>query len=197
MKHPLPLEFSLQPAAPWGHKAGKPLSKAKATLWVEAEALRMRWEVIDHPASYRCAVEEDGGPVWQDSCVELFIMALDQSGDYCNFEFNSQGLCLSARGPDRHHRRPLGEQEYAVIQRELIPLSTQPEPWLGWTLEVRIPRELLGSNEDLRKQDLLGNIYKCADLAVSPHYLSAFPIATERPDFHRPEFFRVLYKSAL
>lgn len=197
MKHPQPLDYSLRPAAPWGHQASHPLPQVHATLWVEAEVLRIRWEVIDHRATFRCDVAEDGGPVWQDSCVELFIQALDGSGDYCNFEFNSQGLCLSARGPDRHHRRPLIEKEYAVIQRELCPLSTQPEPWLGWILEVRIPRELLGTSQDLRQQDLRGNLYKCGDLTASPHYLSAFPIATERPDFHRPEYFGLLYKAAL
>ena len=39
---------------------------------------------------------------------------------------------------------------------------------------------------------LEGNLYKCADKAKTPHYLSAFPIDTEKPDFHRPEFFQVL-----
>ena len=31
-----------------------------------------------------------------------------------------------------------------------------------------------------------------ADKAKTPHYLSAFPIETEKPDFHRPEFFNFL-----
>jgi hypothetical protein len=37
---------------------------------------------------------------------------------------------------------------------------------------------------------LRGNLYKCADKSKTPHYLSAFPIETEKPDFHRPEFFQ-------
>jgi hypothetical protein len=36
---------------------------------------------------------------------------------------------------------------------------------------------------------LRGNLYKCADKSKTPHYLSAFPVETEKPDFHRPEFF--------
>ncbi|MBR3471266.1 MAG: hypothetical protein IKH22_01600, partial [Prevotella sp.] len=33
-------------------------------------------------------------------------------------------------------------------------------------------------------------VYKCGDCLSVPHYLSLFPITTERPDFHRPEFFQ-------
>lgn len=37
-----------------------------------------------------------------------------------------------------------------------------------------------------------GNLYKCASCAEIPNYLSAFPIETPTPDFHRPEYFRPL-----
>lgn len=33
------------------------------------------------------------------------------------------------------------------------------------------------------------NFYKCGDGLTVPHYLSWSPIVTEKPDFHRPEFF--------
>ena len=36
---------------------------------------------------------------------------------------------------------------------------------------------------------LRGNFYKCGGHGPLEHYLSWSPIATERPDFHRPEFF--------
>ena len=58
-----------------------------------------------------------------------------------------------------------------------------------WGMTVQIPATLFG----LKSFDgivLKGNLYKCADKAKTPHYLSAFDIETEKPDFHRPEFFR-------
>jgi hypothetical protein len=196
MQNPNPRSFVLQIPGSWGapaHDVSCP--RVEATLWLEETALRIRWEVLDSPETFRCEVNEDGGPVWQDSCVELFVNALDGSGDYCNFEFNSRGACLSARGPDRHHRAELDEGGYEQIQRQLLPWETRRDPRLGWVLEVRIPASLLGCTGDLRERTVLGNIYKCGDKTEAPHYLSAFPIRTERPDFHRPEFFDLLYKA--
>lgn len=190
-----PCNFTLQPSPRWGAPAqGTPCPQVHATLWVDEVALRVRWEVHDTLATFRGEVKEDGGAVWQDSCVELFLECQDGSGDYCNFEFNSRGVCLAARGPDRHHRTPRTESQYAQIQRELIPMETQTESRLCWVLEVRIPRSLLGCAGNLRERVLRGNIYKCGDKTRAPHYLSAFAIETDKPDFHRPEFFGVLYQ---
>jgi len=36
------------------------------------------------------------------------------------------------------------------------------------------------------------NFYKCGDELQTPHFLSWNPVRTERPDFHRPDFFGVL-----
>lgn len=33
------------------------------------------------------------------------------------------------------------------------------------------------------------NLFKCGDELSHPHFLSWQPIRTEKPDFHRPEFF--------
>ena len=42
------------------------------------------------------------------------------------------------------------------------------------------------------------NLYKCGDNLSHPHFLSWRPIATEKPDFHRPEFFeRVKFQDIL
>ncbi len=180
--------------ASWGPPSDSTVAMplVRATVWVEALVLRVRWEVTESLATFRCECVDDGAPVWQDSCVELFVAALDGSDDYCNFEFNSRGTCLAARGPDRAHRIPLRDAHYARIQREMLPVDAINDGQIHWVLEVRIPRALLGAKDDLRKHALRGNLYKCGDKSDAPHYLSAFPIATARPDFHRPEFFAPL-----
>ncbi len=33
------------------------------------------------------------------------------------------------------------------------------------------------------------NLYKCGDNLSHPHFLSWRPIQTDKPDFHRPEYF--------
>ena len=155
-------------------------------------SLRIRWNVQESPLTYRCEVRADGGPCWQDSCVEAFIHCLDGSGNYCNFEFNSMGFCLAARGPDRHFRHPLPQSELERIER--IPAPPDPtqlhQPQLHWSLEVELPLAVLGWHEhSAHLPQVMGNFQKCGDQAQAPHWLTAFPIASPRPDFHRPEFF--------
>jgi len=129
--------------------------------------------------------EQDGEAVWQDSCVEVFLKIPD--GEYANFEFNSKGVCYAARGKDRQNRTELSKDEYMQIKRKPGGVSTEGD-FCNWTLSVQIPGALLGI-EDCDLQNIEGNLYKCADHAAQPHYLSAFPVNTPKPDFHRPEFF--------
>jgi len=135
--------------------------------------------------------EQDGEAVWQDSCVEVFLRMLDSSGGYANFEFNSKGVCYAARGKDRQNRTEISKPEYAQIIRKPGGISIE-DGFYRWTLAVQIPFTLLGVSEDFRLFQLEGNLCKCADLAVEPHYLSAFPIDTPEPDFHTPDFFKNL-----
>jgi hypothetical protein len=141
--------------------------------------------------------EHDGEEVWQDSCVEVFLKMLDGGGEYANFEFNSKGVCYAARGKDRQNRTELSKDEYIQIKRKPVGVSTEGD-FCKWTLSVQIPGVLLGTADcDLQKLPVEGNLYKCADHAAQPHYLSAFPINTSKPDFHRPEFFSSLLPLAL
>jgi hypothetical protein len=63
----------------------------------------------------------------------------------------------------------------------------------SWELCVRIPFHLMDIDADHLPPKLLGNFYKCADATDQPHYVSWNPIKTEKPDFHRPEFFGEIY----
>lgn len=173
-----------------------PIPEVAAYATPLADRLQMRWEVQEGEHTFRCEVTEDGGPCWQDSCVELFLLSLDQSGTYVNFEFNARGVCLGARGTNRHLRSSFDKNAYSRILRRPS-LKAPPEKGSGplsWSLDVDIPADLFGAapGVDLRNCNLFGNIYKCGDKSDSAHWLSAFPIDTPKPDFHRPEFFRNL-----
>jgi len=135
---------------------------------------------------------DDNDPVWQDSCVEVFIQAPDGEG-YFNFEMNCIGTLLAAkrkaRNEDVVHFTP-------DIMSHILRLTSLPrEPFAeksgthGWSAAVGIPFSVLGFAEGERPHSLRANFYKCADGTTEPHYLSWAPISTPAPDFHRPEFF--------
>ena len=177
------LNFSLEPR--WNRIA--PVS-AEAAVDVCGNFITAEFTVREAPECFCQSKELDGEAVWQDSCVEIFLK-IPGSDEYANFEFNSRGVCYAARGKDRQNRTELSKSEYAQIIRK--PSEAEKDgDFYRWTLSVQIPKELLGvKSGDLRALKIEGNLYKCADNAAKPHYLSAFPINTTKPDFHRPESF--------
>ena len=138
---------------------------------------------------YRAAVQEDNGRSWEDSCVEVFLQNPANPAEYFNFETTSRGFVLAARGICRNNRQTLPLETIAKIKRSGTAPSIQDDS-VYWSMTIEIPAEIFGIKSF--KEPLRGNLYKCADKANTPHYLSAFPIETEKPDFHRPEFFDVL-----
>jgi len=131
--------------------------------------------------------------VYEDSCVEFFV-APGAKGPYYNFEFNAIGTCLMAMGPDRNNRQRMDPKVVAVIQR-LASLGDQPfaekKEGPSWELTVTIPFKIfIGMDiNDLTGKAFRANFYKCGDKLTMPHYLSWNPIGTDKPDFHRPEYF--------
>lgn len=133
-------------------------------------------------------------PVWQDSCVEIFIGDRDGEG-YHNFEVNSIGTLLSAhqkgRGVDV---TPISEEDARSVIRmtsERSAAHAEKDGIHEWTAVVGIPFSLLGYNG--RPASLRVNFYKCADGSRWPHYVSWAPIESPSPDFHRPEFFKEIF----
>ena len=100
----------------------------------------------------------------------------------------SRGFVLAARGTDRQNREKLSADAITKIKRTKQ-LASVAGNLICWGMTVTIPPEIFGL-ETFEGISLEGNLYKCADKAKTPHYLSAFPIDTEKPDFHRPEFFQ-------
>ncbi len=193
---------------------------ADATAILESEGVRVTVDCLNWPKEYpyhpltvaslahngerlfieffvrcnylRAVNTENNSAVYQDSCVEFFLAPHGRT-PYVNFEFNCIGTLNAARRMDRHTATPLSDEELDKVER-YASCGKRPfqelEGLFSWSLTASIPLSLLNLKWEGKAIELMGNIYKCADLTSHPHYLSWAPIDTPAPDFHRPEFFR-------
>jgi len=138
---------------------------------------------------------ENQSPVSEDSCVEFFVEP-HPGGEYWNFEFNCIGTVNASHRMVRPQPTRLNADEIAGIHR-YASCGTRPfrelEGLFTWNLLVAIPLTLMGLDADNMPEKVRGNFYKCASATSEPHYLSWNPILTEKPDFHRPDFFGDIY----
>lgn len=159
-----------------------------------SEALFMRFSVKG--TMLKAVYTKDLSPVHEDSCLEFFCMPVDGE-KYTNFEFNCIGTCdASNRTSRKIDVVKFTEAEMKTIER-LPSIGTKAfkemEGMFEWELTVKIPFKLMGIDSENLPEKILGNFYKCADDTDSKHFVTWAPINTEKPDFHRPEFFGELY----
>lgn len=190
---------SLKPNSKWlAQGYGHPLAetvRVEGIVSLDFEILRVQWLVQEPAECFRIEVHTDQGPIWQDSCVELFLSCYgkERPVSYLNLECNALGKCLVARGPDREKRHPLSPQEIQTIRRQAD--YQKKADRISWSITVELPLILTGWSFDqlqAHPDQLIGNLQKCSDLSQAPHWLTAFPIPTPSPDFHRPEYFQPL-----
>lgn len=130
---------------------------------------------------------EENTPVYLDSAMEAFFCFDKKSGIYLNFEMNANGALLAMYGPKRIGRKtfPMELHHACMCQAEVKKDS--------WSLSLHIPLSLLTfvyGPLDLRKgSHFTCNFYKISETASIEHYASFSPILTDKPDFHRPEYF--------
>ena len=156
------------------------------------DGLRLEWKVDEQ--SIRALQGVPGGEVYEDSCVEFFFQPSADDPHYYNFEWNAIGnLCVSWR-TGRFDAEPAPAGVYDLVLAEAscgaVPFAERPSDG-PWTLKVCIPAEALWKSglKSLRGLKARGNFYKCGDGLAVPHFVTWAPIATEKPDYHRPEFF--------
>lgn len=126
--------------------------------------------------------------VCEDSCVEFFVnFTPEQSDKYINFEVNAAGVMYAAIGTDRYNNAFLQLEEIEGLN---IHTEIKEEYWM---VSYEISYELIKKYYpyfDIKQCDyILGNLYKCGSKTAYRHYLSYFEVGTEKPDFHRPEYF--------
>jgi len=166
--------------------------EVKFVVAYKHDALCLKYYVKEttHLATYRTSNE----PVFKDSCVEFFI-AVNGSGNYYNFEFNSLGTCLASYGKDRHDRLKLAPDVIAEITSRVKWINYSPATnQFEWELTVILPVKVF-CFDDIQFQPLQQyqvNFYKCGDNLPEPHYLAWNPVRSTVMDFHQPHFFGAL-----
>ena len=129
--------------------------------------------------------------VCNDSCVEFFVnFDPEHSEQYFNFEMNAIGTVNAAFRSDRFHYVALTKEEIDALQ--IKPFIKAEE----WGVEYHISVGFLqGKYPDFRMENckyVKANMYQCGNEHMPKHRLSLFPVLSETPDFHRPEFFGVI-----
>jgi hypothetical protein len=151
----------------------------------------------------RCRHQRFLDPVYEDSCVEIFLQPKPDRG-YLNFEMNCGGALLASHITD-HSRTPEGFAAFTRLQphegRQLAVRSTLPrlvEPEidspLDWELSFFIPFAVLeayvGPLGPAAGQQWRANLYKCGDRTSHPHWAAWSPV--DERNFHLPRCFGVL-----
>ncbi len=154
-------------------------------VFIEGYGFALRMECVE--AAPRAVYTAYMDPVYTDSCMEFFADWLSD-GRYINMEMNANGALLSCIGADRHARTPVRD-----ICGDIFPVEARVEDD-RWTVTARIPLGLLtailGAPVDVTAGfTFRANFYKCGDETAAVHYGMWSPVATEKPDFHRPEYF--------
>ncbi|MDY4044271.1 MAG: carbohydrate-binding family 9-like protein [Marinifilaceae bacterium] len=153
--------------------------------------LMLRFDVRER--EFRAVETGLHAPVWEDSCVELFI-APTENGGYYNFEFNSVGAFLLSHGFGRHEREKAPEEIAREMRREsIIRFSSDPRdayPY-HWQLLAEVPYTTFFKHSFVPRPgtSIRGNFYKCGNKLPHRHYLMWNPIYTPSPDFHQPDYF--------
>lgn len=171
--------------APWADFAAKP--EVSFSIAHCGDCLFVKFYVKERflKAVYR----NDNGPVYKDSCVEIFI-AFENNKNYYNLEFNCAGTCLAGFGPNRTDRISIPLHLINSIKRETL-IKNGKDGLLNWELTLSVPLQVF-------RYDKLGsfynkkcwvNFFKCGDELPEPHYLAWNNILGEDINFHQPDFF--------
>lgn len=161
---------------------------AHAQLCYSADALFVRMWAEEENIRATYPKSDVLGHTYEDSCLEFFIAPVSGDGRYLNFEYNPNGCVCVQIGTGREDRIRMAFEEDIF---EAAPRRTED----GWEITYRIPFSFLRTlYPDFKAEtgmQIAGNFYKCGNLTEQKHYISWNPIASETPDFHRPEDFGV------
>jgi hypothetical protein len=142
-------------------------------------------------------------PVYEDSCVEMFLEPRTDRG-HLNFEFNCGGALLASHVTDPRRvpggfaaYRRLTDQDGRQVQvRASLPPVVDPEIGhpVTWQLAFFVPTRLLenyvGPLGPLGGQVWRANFYKCGDRTSHPHWAAWSPV--DELNFHLPRCFGTL-----
>lgn len=140
----------------------------------------VRLQTDESPLLARYSKQND--PVCRDSCMEFFFRPNENDSRYLNFEFNPFGTMYLAIRTSRHDAvYPEKDKNYFNVESYVDDKS--------WVLQFCIPFEFIDEIFGCHTKTIYGNLYKCGDETQNKHFATYYPVITEKPDYHRPEFF--------
>lgn len=131
-----------------------------------------------------------GDPVYQDSAMEAFFMFMNGKEGvtpYFNFEMNANGALLTEIGTGRAGRKKLSEEigQWLTCEAEI-----EENQWsVSLHLPLSVIEQFYGTIDFKEGCQFRCNFYKISETKETEHYASCFPIDSETPNFHMPEFF--------
>lgn len=157
-----------------------------AQIAYDEDGITVRFTVGE--SNPQCDKKKHFEQVCLDSCVEFFVNFMPEKSDYyMNFEVNAAGAMNVSYRLDRHHSTRLLLEE--VESFRITPVIAEDH----WTVTYKIGYDFIKkyySGFDINSAEYVKcNIYKCGGLTAMRHFLTYFKIGTEKPDFHRPEYF--------
>jgi len=168
-------------------------------FWMAYDDANLCIKFVVRETYVRARYTKPQDPVYTDSCVEFFVSHSLEEDVYYNFEFNCIGCCLAAKGKKNGSidlRTPLSAdvmKQIRVFPSLGFAPFEQKEMKDPWELTILLPVTCFGVNSLADQQlEVKCNLYKCGDELEVPHWISYFPIQTDRPNFHRPDAFQEL-----
>jgi len=169
--------------------------RAVARLLYSDEELFVQYQVeSDHIYAETTSLN---GPVWEDSCVELFA-AVDQTQRdyYVNFEVNCIGTAHLGVGTDRANRdliTPELAKSIRITTSVSGPAKTPANDDEHWWIAVAIPFKTLtavtGTPVDPEQGTTwYGNVHRIRS-EPTPMFAAWNPVETPEPNFHQPSAF--------
>lgn len=131
-------------------------------------------------------------PVYRDSAMEAFFQFEHEKGArgsaiYLNFEVNANGALLAEYGGGRTSRTHFTKEELEAFECSAVVEEGR------WSFRIHIPLwvldEIYGPLNIGRGSRFTCNFYKISEAKEIEHYASCFPIHSEIPSFHMPEYF--------
>lgn len=136
--------------------------------------------------------EKNQDPVYRDSAMEAFFQFEPEregrgSAVYLNFEVNANGALLAEYGSGRAFRTQFNREELDAFGCAAAVEEGR------WSFQMHIPLwvldEVYGTLDMKRGSRFTCNFYKISESKEIEHYAACFPIRSEIPSFHMPEYF--------
>jgi len=154
--------------------------KTTAKLLYNENGIYIQLETDEKPLLARFTNQND--TICCDSCMEFFVRLNENDPRYINFEFNPFGtMYMSVRTSRFDPVFPEKDKKYFNVKSYVDDKK--------WVLQFCIPFEFINEIFGSHTKTIYGNLYKCGNETVQRHYATYYPIDTEQPDYHRPEFF--------